>query len=67
MTELPRSAPLGTTPAIPGVRVWSTVAALLATFGVNVRHRWRERRDRRRLAGEWLVVEVKTWESARRR
>lgn len=36
-------------------------------FMDNLRRRWRERRDPRVLQGDWLVVEVKAWESARRR
>ena len=64
---LPRVAPLGSTRANPGTRVWTTAAAILRTLIENVRVRWRERRDRRRLEGEWLTVEVKTWESAKPR
>lgn len=47
-----------------GVR---SVLDMVSLFARNVIVRWRERRDRRRLVGDWLTLEVKTWESARRR
>ena len=65
--RLPRVAPLGSTWANPGRRVWTTAAAILRTLVENVRVRRLERRDRRRLEGEWLTVEVKTWVSAKPR
>ena len=66
-STLPRSAPLGSTSGNPARHVWTTAAALLRTLIENVRVRRLERRDRRRLEGEWLTVEVKTWVSAKPR